>query len=463
MLGVARPCSAQNPAGTIRVPVIKFTDTRLANGLRVILSVDHTAPVVAVSVTYNVGSRNERPGRTGFAHLFEHMMFQGSQNVGKGEHMLLIQDNGGTMNGTTNQDRTNYFETVPSNQLEMALFLESDRMRSLDISQTNLDNQRAVVQEEKRQSYDNQPYGQMNPTIEELAYSSFAYKHDTIGSMEDLNAATLEDVRSFFKTYYAPNNACLAVVGDFNEGAAKRLIEKYFGPIPRQPAPPPVDVTEQPIGGEKRKEISDQLARLTRYEAAYKTVPGDNPDSFALQILGSILSTGRTSRLYGALVEKRLALNAMANGFPGRGPGLFSFNATLPPNGSAEAVEKVWDAEVARIQAEGVTEKELQKAKTQALARLVVGGGGRFGGGLESVLGRANQLTQNAIFFNDPGRINTQLARLQAVTAEDVKRVANQYLVKENRVVVIDSPVPDDENGFPGNFAPGNFEREGNQ
>jgi zinc protease len=421
------------------MPQIKFTDYRLPNGLRVILSPDHYAPVVAVSVTYNVGSRNEREGRTGFAHLFEHMMFQGSQNVGKGEHMLLIQNNGGTMNGTTNQDRTNYFETVPANQLEMALYLEADRMRALDISQTNLDNQRAVVQEEKRQSYDNQPYGLMGQTVDELAYSSFAYKHTTIGSMEDLNAATLDDVRSFFKTYYAPNNACMAVVGDFNEGAAKKLIEKYFGGIPQQPSPPPADVAEQPLSGEKRKVISDKLARLTRMEVAYKTVSGDNPDSYALQVLGSILSSGRTGRLYSAIVEKQLALNATANGFPGRGPGLFSFSATLPPNGNADTVEQAWDTEVARIQKEGVSDDEIQKAKTQARARLVIGGG-RFGGSLESVLGRANALSQNAVFFNDPNRINTQLPRLQAVTAADVKRVANQYLKKANRVIVVDEP-----------------------
>src|SRR5438105_12426032 len=268
-----------------RVPQIKFTDYRLANGLRVLLSADHSAPVVAVSVTYDVGSRNERPGRTGFAHLFEHMMFQGSQNVGKGEHMLLIQDNGGSMNGTTNQDRTNYFETVPANQLDLALFLEADRMRALDISQTNLDNQRAVVQEERRQSYDNQPYGAMQEAMLDLAYNGFAYKHSTIGSMADLNAATLEDVRQFFKTYYAPNNACIAVVGDFNEANAKRLIEKHFGAIPRQPAPPPVVVNEQPLAAEKRKVLADPLARLTRYEAAYKTVPGDHPDASALQVL----------------------------------------------------------------------------------------------------------------------------------------------------------------------------------
>src|SRR5437868_5988426 len=198
-------------------PRVEFADERLENGLRVLLAPDRAAPVVAISVTYDVGSRNEPPGRTGFAHLFEHMMFQGSENIGRGEHFVLVNDNGGTFNGTTNQDRTNYFATLPANQLELALFLEADRMRSLDISQANLDNQRAVVQEERRQSYDNQPYGQMREQMLDLAYTSFGYKHSTIGSMEDLNAATLEDVRSFFKTYYAPNNAAVAVVGDFKE------------------------------------------------------------------------------------------------------------------------------------------------------------------------------------------------------------------------------------------------------
>jgi predicted Zn-dependent peptidase len=438
------PGRAEKTGTVSRVPQIKFTDYHLSNGLRVLLSVDHNAPVVAVSVTYDVGSRNEHPGRTGFAHLFEHMMFQGSQNVGKGEHMLLIQDNGGSMNGTTNQDRTNYFETVPANQLDLALFLEADRMRSLDISQTNLDNQRAVVQEEKRQSYDNQPYGGMSETIDQMAFSSFAYSHSTIGSMDDLNAATLDDVKAFFKMYYAPNNAAIAVVGDFNEAEAKRKIEKYFGDIPRQAAPPPVDTAETPLAGEKRKVMTDKLARLTRYEAAYKTVPGNHPDSYALTILASILSGGRTSRLYMDIVNKRLALNASAGGGFGRGPALFSFSATIPPGGNVDDVEKAFDAEIVRIQTDGVTDAEIQKARTQARARTIIGGfggrGGGGGGGLQTALGRANSLTQNAIFFNDPGRINTLLSRLEAVTADDVKRVANQYLTKQNRVVVIDGP-----------------------
>lgn len=465
-LGAGIASRADQP-GAARMPQIKFTDYRLANGLRVLLSVDHSAPVVAVSVTYNVGSRNERPGRTGFAHLFEHMMFQGSQNVGKGEHMLLIQDNGGTMNGTTNQDRTNYFETVPANQLDLALFLESDRMRSLDISQANLDNQRAVVQEEKRQSYDNQPYGGMQGMIQDLAYTSFAYKHTTIGSMDDLNTATLEDVRSFFKTNYAPNNAAIAVVGDFKEADAKKKIEKYFGSIPRQPDPPAPDVTELPLNGEKRKEYTDPLARLTRYEAAYKTVPGDHPDSYALSILSSILSSGRTGRLYLAIVDKRLALNAQAGAQAGRGPALFTFNATIPPDGDTKAVEAAFDAEIARIQTEGVSEDEMKRARMQARARMLVGfgGGGRGGGGggspLQTVLGRANALTQNAIFFNDPNRINTQLTHLEAVTSEDVKRVANLYLKKENRVVVIANPEPD--TGIQLTAIPANSNRKGNR
>jgi zinc protease len=430
----------------VKIPQVKFTDFKLPNGLRVLLSTDHTAPVVAVSVTYNVGSRNERPGHTGFAHLFEHMMFQGSGNVGKGEHMKLISDNGGTLNGTTNTDRTNYFESLPANQLELGLFLESDRMRSLDISQANLDNQRAVVQEEKRQSYDNQAYGQMSELMSDLSYSSFAYKHTTIGSMQDLNAATLNDVKAFFQTYYAPNNAALAVVGDFDEAKAKKLVEKYFGGIARQPDPPPVDTNEPPPSGEKRKEITDPLARLTRYEAAYKTVSGDDPDSYALTILGSILSRGRTGRITMAITEKRLATNANAGGQMGRGPGLFSFSATIPPGADYGPVEKAFEDIIADIQKNGITADEIRKAKTQARATTLIGfgGGGRRGGGgrggIQTALGRANQLTQNAVFFNDPGRMNTQLAKLEAVTAEDVKRVAIKYLNKNNRVVIICDP-----------------------
>ena len=220
---------------------VDFKETTLKNGLRVITVEDHSAPVIAVSVTYNVGSRNEREGRTGFAHLFEHMMFKGSENVGSGEHFLLVFNNGGTMNGTTNEDRTNYFEALPANQLDLALFLEADRMKSLAITKDNLDNQRNAVQEERRLGVDNQPYGKSGEIQQELIYDNFAYKHTTIGSMEDLNAATVEDVAAFFKMYYAPNNAVLVIVGDFKPADAVAKARQYFEGITRQPDPPSVD------------------------------------------------------------------------------------------------------------------------------------------------------------------------------------------------------------------------------
>src|ERR1700736_5946852 len=232
------------------LPKVELRDTRLENGLRVILVPDHSAPVFSVDVAYNVGSRNERPGRTGFAHLFEHMMFQGSENVGKGEHYTVIFNNGGTMNGTTNEDRTNYFEALPKNQFDLGLFLEADRMRSLNITQANLDNQRKTVQEERRQGIDNQPYGRASLDLDNLSYDNFAYKHSTIGSMSDLDAATLQDLAEFFRIYYAPSNAVVTIVGDFDPDEALVRVKKYFDSIPRQPAPPKVDLAEEPHYGE---------------------------------------------------------------------------------------------------------------------------------------------------------------------------------------------------------------------
>jgi predicted Zn-dependent peptidase len=427
-----RAQAAASSAASAKVSQVQFESYTLPNGLRVLLSPDKSAPVVSISVTYDTGSRNERPGRSGFAHLFEHMMFQGSENVGKGEHFFLIQNNGGTFNGTTSQDRTNYFATLPANQLDLALFLEADRMRSLDISQANLDNQRAVVQEEKRQSYENRAYGGVQEAILDLAYEGFPYKHTTIGSMADLDAASLDDVRQFFKTYYAPNNAALALVGDFDVNDAKRKIERYFGGIPRQPAPAPVVFNEPAPSGERRKTLSDPLARLPQVNMAYRTVSGNEPDYFALEILGVILGRGRTSRLYQALVEKNLAISAFAGAQESRGPGLFRVGMTLPPGSDPARAEQVVDEEIARIQSGGVTEGEMNKARAQERAGAVRQ--------LESTLGRANALSQYAVFYNDPGRINTELARLQAVTAADVQRVASKYLTKANRVVVIVQP-----------------------
>src|SRR5689334_21615264 len=286
------------PAQTARSPRVDFKETTLKNGLRVITVEDPSAPVIAVSVTYNVGSRNEREGRTGFAHLFEHMMFKGSENVGSGEHFMLVFNNGGTMNGTTNEDRTNYFEALPANQLDLALFLESDRMKSLAITKDNLDNQRNAVQEERRLGLDNQAYGKSGELQQELLYDNFAYKHTTIGSMEDLNAASVEDVAAFFKMYYAPNNATLVVVGDFKTIDALAKVRSNFEVIARQPDPLAVDMTEPQQQKERRANVDDMLARAVRIALAYKAVPGNSADFYALQVLSTALQSGQSSRLY---------------------------------------------------------------------------------------------------------------------------------------------------------------------
>ena len=415
------------------VPKITFTDTKLKNGLRVIISEDHSAPVFAIVVNYDVGSRNERKGRTGFAHLFEHMMFKGSENVGPGEHPYLMFMYGGNMNGTTNKDRTLYYEVMPSNQLDLALFLEADRMRSLDINKGNLDNQRNAVQEERRLGVDNQPYGKTFETIDELAYDNFAYEHSVIGSMTDLNAATVDDVATFFKTYYAPNNAVIAIVGDVNAKSTIEKLRKYFEGIPMQPSPPAVDMTEPPQTEERRTSLEDPLARLPRLDMVYKIPPEGSPDSDALSVLSTVLSGGRSSRLYESIVrQKQLSSGVNAGASQGRGPGLFRFTGTPLPGKTPAELEAAIETEIGRIQAAPIEDWELQKARNSARADFI--------GGLGSTLNRAIQLSEDAIAFNNPGRINTRAEAIAKVTAADVQRVAKQYLVKTNRTVVVTTP-----------------------
>src|SRR5215510_374031 len=290
---------------------VNFKDVKLKNGLRLLLVEDHSAPVVSVAITFDVGSRNERQGRTGFAHLFEHMMFTGSENVGRNEYSLWIDTNGGANNATTSEDRTLYFATVPSNQLDMILFLESDRVRALDVSQESLDIQRKAVQEERRLRVDNEPYGKTEEKFQEVMYDNFAYKHSVIGSMEDLNSASLQDVKDFFRVYYAPNNAALALVGDFKTDEALAKIKKHFESIPAQTAPPKVDTTEPEQTAERRFTIEDQFAPLTQLLIGYKGVVPNTPDEYALQVLNSALTGGQSSRLFQKLVkEKELVTNA---------------------------------------------------------------------------------------------------------------------------------------------------------
>jgi predicted Zn-dependent peptidase len=415
------------------VPKINFTEHTLPNRLRVILAPDHTAPVVAISVTYNTGSRSERPGRTGFAHLFEHMMFQGSEHVGKGEHFILVFNNGGNMNGTTNEDRTNYFEALAKNQLDLALFLESDRMRSLVVNQGNLDNQRNAVQEERRVGIDNQPYGKAEEEIDNLAYDNFAYKHSTIGSMADLDAATVDDVKDFFRIYYAPDNAVLVLVGDFDPAEALQKVEKYFGSIPSQPAPPPVTMDEPEHYGERRETIYDPLARVPMIIMAYHIPAGNTPDNYAMQVLANVLATGESSRLYQLLVkEQQLLTQVQVQADARRGPSLFYILANLRPGVKTEDVEKAIDEEIDNVQKNGITQRELEKARTQFRRSQIQA--------RQSDLNVAIRLGHDAVYFNDPDLINTIFEKYNAVPADQVKQAAVKYLVPTERAVVIDLP-----------------------
>jgi zinc protease len=437
MVGTSATLDASPADNDLKVPKLDFQDVKLDNGLRVILVPDHSAPVYAIDVCYNVGSRNERPGRTGFAHLFEHMMFQGSENIGKGEHFSLVLNNGGGMNGTTNEDRTTYFEELPKNQLDLGLFLESDRMRALNITQANLDNQRNAVQEERRQGIDNQPYGRAGLDLDNLSYDNFAYKHSTIGSMTDLNAATIEDVKDFFRIYYAPNNAVLTLVGDFNPDEALRQVKKYFGSIPSQPAPPQVRLDEEPHYGERRETIYDPLARLPEIDMAYHIPPGNTPDNYAVQQLAIVLGQGESSRFYQHLVkEKQLASDVSVQADARIGVSQLYFSANPRPGVKVEDLEKAMDEEIQAVVKNGITAQELAKAKTQLLRQFIER--------RRSDLFTAILIGSYTVYFNDPNLINTTLDKENAVTLAQVNAATRRFLARDQRTVVITLPAGED-------------------
>lgn len=419
---------------------VHFQQHVLKNGLRVIVSEDHSAPTYSICVTYNVGSRDERPRRTGFAHLFEHMMFQGSENVGKGEHFILVLNNGGSANGTTNSDRTNYFQTLPANQLELGLFLEADRMRSLNINQVNFNNQRQTVQEERRQNYDNRAYGKSYEAVIETAYDDFPYKHSTIGSMEDLNAATLKDAAEFFGTYYAPNNAVLSLVGDFNSEAALSLIKKYFEGIPSHSRPPEVGFNEPEQKAERRRTVEDPFAQTARIDIVYKIAPGNTADFYALEVLGSVLSGGLSSRLYQQLVkEKELALNVSAGPDERRGPSLFWISVTVRPGANLSEVEAFVYKNLDEMKTQPVADWELQKIRLQLRYQRAQS--------LYSTRSRANALGHYAVYYGEPDLINRVADKITQVDKADIERVAAAYLKETNRTVVTTIPAPKSSGG----------------
>ena len=419
--------AARQPPTAINIPFESYT---LPNGLTVILSEDRTTPTVAVNVWYHVGSKNETRGRTGFAHLFEHVMFTGSAHVPYGLHDKLTEGVGGSNNGTTSNDRTTYFEVVPSNYLESALWLEADRMgyllETLDLAKLNA--QRDIVKNERRQAIDNQPYGRASEILSRATYPpAHPYSWDVIGSMDDLSAASEADVESFFRLYYAPNNAFLSIVGDFDRQQARAWVEQYFGRLPRGPSitRPKVDPVRL---SEPARLVYDDRVQVPRLYVQWPSVGSRSDDQYALNVLGAILTGPRTARLTKALVyEQQAAASVTARQSSNEDVGEFLMIITPRPGHSLTDLETAADAVIEKLKAEGPTPEEIQKA--------VAGEELAFLRGLESNLNKALTLGDGAGFHGDPGYFRTEYRKSLAVTAGDVRRVANTYLTK-GRVVL---------------------------
>lgn len=415
--------------------MLHLEDYRLSNGLRVLLNEDHSAPLVAVNLWYHVGSKNERVGRTGFAHLFEHMLFSGSQHVGNNEHFRHVQSVGGVLNGTTFFDRTNYFETLPSNYLALGLWLESDRMGYFlpALTQEKLDIQREVVKEERRQRYDNVPYGTAFERLLHLAYDpDYSYHWPTIGSMEDLGAASLDDVRDFFNTWYRPDNCVLTLVGDFVPDEAKRLVEQYFGGIQPGGSFPKFDLERKPLGGERRETFASPVQLPRIYRMYHLPKMGDR-DWIAADLLTTVLSADKASRLDRALVhEKQIAQDVATYVLPTESTGMLMLQATAREGVAIEKLEEEIDAEITRLIEGTITEDEMTRAKTRAEVE--------FAHQLENYDSRADLLAMLTTYFGDSSLVNRWLEPYAAAKPQELIDVARRYLVADNRVTSIFVP-----------------------
>jgi predicted Zn-dependent peptidase len=432
-------CGALWGAG-VRIPFEKYT---LPNGMRVILSQDNSAPVVAIYVLYGVGARSEEKGRTGFAHLFEHMMFQGSANAPKGVHFKTVESNGGNLNGSTHPDYTDYFEVLPSNKLAVGLWLEADRMRSLAITEANLANQKEAVKEERRLSFDNQPY---NTAIvdkwPQLAFGNWQSSHSLIGSYEDLNAASVEDVAKFFKTYYAPNNAILAVVGDIRKEEAKKWIGTYFSGIPAQPQPKHPDLTEPPRRGPVSDLYRDPHAQVPAVLLGYPAPERRSPDYYALVVLDALLTGGDSSRFVRNLVKGKESVVSyeaeigwpFASSTDYKSPGLYAMSLLHHPQLTGKQVAAQVEEEIAAIQKDGPPEKELARTQTFLRAARLKN--------LQTSLNRAQLLAQYELLDGAPELVSTELEEFTKVTPARVRDVARKYLTPDKRVMLEIVPAP---------------------
>jgi zinc protease len=418
------------PIATAERPTaLAYTSTKLENGLWVVLHEDRSTPIVHVSVTYHVGSKNERPGRTGFAHLFEHLMFQGSKNVAQDQHQSFIASIGGESNATTNEDSTKYWETVPSHYLPLALWLEADRMASLKVEESAFTRERSVVKEERRQRIDSPPYGRLAEIVYDATFTTHPYKHQVIGSMADLEAARIEDVRDFHDTYYVPENAVLVIAGDFESADAMALVQRYFGRVPKARKAVPRDIPTEPAQtAERRLTVYDDVP-LPAVVVAHPITYDGHPDSYPLHIVNKVLSDGNSSRIYRSLVyEKRLALAAFGGGNIIEHPNLFFATAVVQPGQSTEATITALTAELDRLREEPISARELERTKNQwardyLLTRL-------------TIADKADMLAHAAVIHDDLKTADGEFDIFQRTTIADVQRVARTYFRPETRTII---------------------------
>ena len=420
-------------SAAVRPPRLNYTMTTLANGLQVVFLEDHPTPIVHAEVWYHVGSKNERPGRTGFAHLFEHMMFKGSKNVEPEGHPSWISSVGGQSNAYTNEDSTVFWQTFPAQYLPLVLWLEADRMASLRIEEKIFQTEREVVKEERRMRVENQPYGRLNEIVYDQAFSVHPYKHPTIGSMKDLEAASIEDVRDFFRTYYVPNNATLVLVGDFDTKEATALVQQYLGRIPKSARPVPRDIPQEPPQTKERRVRLEETWPLPVVVVAYHITFDGNPDSYPLHIASKVLSDGESSRIYRKLVyETQLALAAFGGGNIIEDPNLFFAVAIVQPGQKPEDAVNALIAELDKLRTQPISQDELQQAKNQWTRDYILS--------RESNKEKASQLGHAVVIHNDVKTADGEFDIFMNTTAADVQRVAQTYFKPENRLVLTIMP-----------------------
>jgi zinc protease len=413
----------------VRPPKLEYQRLVLPNGLVVILHQDRSTPITHVEIWYHVGSKNEKPGRTGFAHFFEHLMFKGSRNVEPEQHTSIIASVGGQANAYTNEDTTVFWQTIPSQYLPLILWMEADRMASLRIDEKTFVTEREVVKEERRMRIENPPFGTLNELIMKNAFDVHPYKHPVIGSMDDLNAATVDDVRDFYKTYYVPENATMMIVGDFDVDTATSLVNQYFGRVPKAAKPVPRDIPQEPKHTKERRVNLEEPWPLPAVVVAYQVPYNGHPESYPMFVMSKTLSDGNTSRIYRKLVyETGLALTAFGSSSFLEEPGIFSAVALVNPGKNPDDVERALIAEFDKLKTQGITERELQRAKNQFARDYIVS---RL-----SIKEKASQLGHAEVIQKDMATADGEFDTFQKVSLEDVKRVAQKYFVPEGRLVM---------------------------